>query len=102
MQTEESLPQLIDQIYDTALDPPLWNDVLPLIGDFVGGQAGGIVAKDTITKVTIPHYHFGVDPHYVQIYADTHSKFDSLSTLLLFDREQIVSIPEIVSFHEFR
>jgi len=99
---EESLPRLIGQIYDTALDHRLWNDVLPLIGDFVGGQAGGIVSKDAITKVSIPHYHFGVDPHYVQIYADTHSKFDSLSTLLLFDSEQIVSIPELVPYHEFR
>src|SRR5262245_15060041 len=101
MQMDESLLKLIARIYEAELDPPLWNDVLPLIGDFVGGQAGGIVSKDAVTKASIPHYHFGVDPHYVHIYAKTYSKFDSLSSLLLCDLEQIVSIAELVPYHEF-
>jgi DNA-binding CsgD family transcriptional regulator/PAS domain-containing protein len=71
------------------------------IGEFVGAQAGGILSKDSVSKVSIPHYHFGVDPIFVQIYADTHSKFDPVSTLPFFDVGQIVSIPELVPYEEF-
>jgi DNA-binding CsgD family transcriptional regulator/PAS domain-containing protein len=102
MQTEENLPKLITQIYDAALAPDLWTDVLSRIGEFVGGEGGGIVSKDAVTKASTPHYHFGVDPDYVRIYSQTHSKFDSLSTLPLFDLEQVVSVPELVPYHEFR
>jgi DNA-binding CsgD family transcriptional regulator/PAS domain-containing protein len=101
MQTEENLPLLIAQIYDAALVPEQWTNVLPRIGEFVGGQGGGIVSKDAVTRASTPHYHFGVDPNYVRIYSETHSRFDSLSTLPLFDLEQTVSIPELVPYREF-
>jgi DNA-binding CsgD family transcriptional regulator/PAS domain-containing protein len=100
--TVESFTSLIADVYDAALDPALWTDVLPRIGDFVGGHGGGIVSKDTVSKAGTPNYHFGVDPHYVQIYMQTHYKFDSLSTLPLFDRGQIVSAPDLVPYDEFR
>jgi DNA-binding CsgD family transcriptional regulator len=102
VRNEEMLTHLIGLIYDAALDPTLWTNVLTRIGEFVGGQAGGILSKDTISKAGTPHYHFGVDPHYVQIYAQTHSRFDPVSTLPLFDVEQIVSIPEMEPYDEFR
>jgi DNA-binding CsgD family transcriptional regulator/PAS domain-containing protein len=100
--TVESVTSLIADIYDAALEPARWTDVLPLIGDFVGGQGGGIVSKDAVSKASTPNYHFGVDPQYVQIYAETHSKFDPLATLPFFDVEQVVSVPELVPYDEFR
>jgi DNA-binding CsgD family transcriptional regulator len=98
----EVLTGLVGHIYDAALDPALWTDALAGIGEFVGGRAGGILSKDTISKAGTPHFHFGVDPQYVQMYAETHSKFDPVSTLPLFDLEQIVSFPELVPYDEFR
>ena len=95
------LSRLIGHIYDAALDPALWPGVLEKIGECVGGEAGGIVSKDSINKASTPHYHFGVDPYYVQIYSETHSKFDPVSTLPFFDVEQVVSIPELVPYDEF-
>jgi DNA-binding CsgD family transcriptional regulator/PAS domain-containing protein len=67
----------------------------------VGGRAGGIIFKDSITKAGTPYHHFGVDPRYVQIYSDTHSRFDPVSTLPFFDVGQIVSIPELMPYDEF-
>lgn len=99
---DETLTCLIGHIYDAALDPTLWSDVLAQIGEFVGGQAGGILSKDSISKFGTAYRHFGVDPRYVQSYAETHSKFDPVSTLPFFDIEQIVSIPELVPYDEFR
>jgi DNA-binding CsgD family transcriptional regulator/PAS domain-containing protein len=102
MQDDEALTCLIGHIYDAALNSALWVDVLARVGEFVGGEAGGILFKDSISKVSVPYYHFGVDPHYVQIYAQTHSKFDPMSTLPFFDVEQIVSVPELVPIDEYR
>lgn len=99
---DETLTQLIGHIYDAALDPALWTDVLAKIGEFVGGEGGGLLSKDTISKCGTPYYHFGVDPRHVQLYAETHSKFDPVSTLPFFDIGQIVSIPELVPYDEFR
>jgi DNA-binding CsgD family transcriptional regulator len=48
------------------------------------------------------HYTFGVDPHYVQLYNDTHSRCDPVATLPFYEAEQIVSIPELVPYDEFR
>jgi DNA-binding CsgD family transcriptional regulator len=101
MREAEQVLSLVGDIYDAALDPTLWTDALPAIGEFVGGQGGGIVSKDSVSKASAPHYHFGVDPDYVQIYAESHSKFDPLATLPFFDVEQIVSIPQLVPYGEF-
>jgi DNA-binding CsgD family transcriptional regulator/PAS domain-containing protein len=101
MREDERLTHLIGDIYDAALEAALWPRVLVRIGEFVGAQAGGILSKDSVSKVSIPHYHFGVDPNFVQIYAETHSKFDPVSTLPFFDVGQIVSIPELVPYEEF-
>jgi DNA-binding CsgD family transcriptional regulator len=101
MQEVEQISSLIADIYDAALDPTLWTDVLPVIAEFVGGQAAGILSKDSVSKAGTAHYHFGVDPHYVQTYSKTHFKFDALSNLLLFDVDQIVTTPELVPYHEF-
>src|SRR5206468_7814108 len=84
---DDALTRLIGRIYDAALDPASWTGVLAQIGEFVGGRAGGIVFKDAVTKAGTPYHHFGVDPRYVRIYSDTHSRFDPVSTLPRFDVE---------------
>jgi len=102
LQGEEMLTSLIGNIYDAALDRSLWPDALARIGDFVGGHGVGLLSKDSLSKTSTPHYHCGVDPHYVRTYAETHSKFDPAATLPFFDVEQIVSFPELVPYDEFR
>jgi DNA-binding CsgD family transcriptional regulator len=101
LRDDDILTCLIGHVYDAALDPALWTGVLAQIGEFVGGQAGGILSKHSVSKASTPYYHFGVDPYYVRIYADTHSKFDPVSTLPFFDAEQIVSLPELVPYDDF-
>jgi DNA-binding CsgD family transcriptional regulator len=99
---DDLLTRLIGHIYDAALNPALWASALARIGEFVGGDAGGILAKDSISKVGTPYHHFGVEPYYVQLYAQTHSKCDPVSTLPFFGVDQVVSIPELVPDDEFR
>ncbi|TMJ82003.1 MAG: helix-turn-helix transcriptional regulator [Alphaproteobacteria bacterium] len=59
-------------------------------------------SKDSVSKDSIPYHHFGVDPKQVQIYSQTHSRLDPFSNLRLFDVGQVVSIPELVPYDEFR
>jgi DNA-binding CsgD family transcriptional regulator len=98
----QKLTRLIASIYDAAVDAALWSDVLAKTADFVGGQAGGLLARDSLTKSVNPYCHFGLDPHYSQLYAETYWKFDPIAISLFGDIEEIVSIPDLVPYDEFR
>jgi DNA-binding NarL/FixJ family response regulator len=100
MQSARKLPDLIEDIYDAGLDPARWSDVVVNIRDFVGGSACGLLSKNSISKFGVTHYYCGVDPHYIQLYSDTHSQFDPLRTLPRFGN--VVSIPDLVSYDEYR
>ncbi|WP_298874604.1 helix-turn-helix transcriptional regulator [uncultured Bradyrhizobium sp.] len=100
MPRARKLPDLVEQIYDAGLDPTLWNDVVVGIRDFVGGQACGLFSKDSISKFGVTHYYCGADPHYIRLYSETHSRFDPLT--ILPPHGEIVSIPDLVNFDEYR
>lgn len=100
MHGPRKLPELVESIYDAGLDPSQWNNVVAGIRDFVGGQACGLFSKDLISKFGVTHYYCGADPHYIQLYSETHSKFDPLSVLP--PHGEIVSIPDLVNFDEYR
>src|SRR3954471_313668 len=100
MHGPRKLPDLVEAIYDAGLDPSLWNNVVTGIRDFVGGQACGIFSKNSISKFGVTHYYCGADPHYIQLYSETHCKFDPLATLPPYGR--VVSIPDLVPFDEYR
>jgi DNA-binding CsgD family transcriptional regulator len=100
MRGTRKLPDLIEEIYDAALEPALWEDVVVSINEYVGGQACGIFSKDSTNQAGLTHYYCGADPHYIQLYAETHSRFDPLSTLPPPGR--VVSIPDLVDYDEYR
>src|SRR5216684_742438 len=100
MHGTRKLPDLIEEIYDAALEPALWNDVVVSINDFIGSRACGLISKDTMSQFVLTHHYCGVDHHYIQLYADTHSRFDPLTTLPSLG--QVVSIPDLVRYDEYR
>ncbi len=91
---------LVEAIYDAGLQPELWNDVVVRINEFVGGRACGLFSKDAISKSGVTHYYCGADPHFIQLYSDTYARFDPLTILPRFG--QVVSIPDLVRFDEYR
>jgi DNA-binding CsgD family transcriptional regulator/PAS domain-containing protein len=100
MRKTKQLSDLTEGIYDAALEPARWTDVVNGINDFVGGQACGIFSKNKISKFGITHYYCGADPYFIQLYSETHSKFDPLTTLPRYGN--VVSIPDLVQFDEYR
>jgi DNA-binding CsgD family transcriptional regulator/PAS domain-containing protein len=97
----QRLTRLISNVYDTALNAASWPDVLAAVANFVGGQASGLLAKDAMNKCVAANCQAGVDPHYLQLYADTYSSFGPVATSLYCDVEQVVSIPELVPYDEY-
>jgi DNA-binding CsgD family transcriptional regulator len=101
MDQREELSTLIGRIYDAALDPTSWTDVLSGVTDFVEGHATGLLSKNSVTRAGNAYYHVGVAPDDMQRYA-TYAHFDPMATLPLFEVEQIVSTVDLVPYDEFR
>jgi len=100
MHGDGAFSDLVEAIYDAGLQPALWNDVVVRINAFVGGRACGLFSKDSISKFGVTHYYCGADPRFIQLYSETYSKFDPLTILPRFG--QVVSIPDLVRFDEYR
>jgi DNA-binding CsgD family transcriptional regulator len=90
---------LLEDVYDAAIDPTHWNKVVVGINGFVGGQACGIFSKDVISKTGTTHYFCGADPHYIELYAETYSKLGPLTSYPPLGK--IVSMPDLVCYDEF-
>ena len=100
MSEHGTLTDLVGDIYDTTLNSALWTHVIAKITDFVGGQAGGLFLKDPESKLGNVEYHYNGDPHYVQLYTKTYSKIGPMAVLP--PAGQIVSIPDLMSYDEYR
>ena len=89
MQEVSQVSSLIADIYDAAVDPALWADVLGKAGDFVGGSAAVLYSKDATRKSANIYYDDGrIDPHYKQLYLDQYVKLDPTSTAEFFVRDR--------------
>jgi hypothetical protein len=102
MQDYLALSKVIEDSYDAVLDSARWTGVLAKITDFVDGQAGGLLSKDSVSKSGNAYHHFGVDSHYLALYAETYWRFDPMGALPFWDVGQIASIPDLVPYDEFR
>ena len=99
---DQGLTQMIGEIYDAVLESSRWSIVLAKIAKFVGGQAAGLLSKDAVSKSGNVYYQAGIDPCYVQLYSETYWKFDPVARLPDCEVEQIVSVPDLVSYNDFR
>jgi DNA-binding CsgD family transcriptional regulator/PAS domain-containing protein len=73
---------LIDLIYDAALDPALWHDVLRAVGDTVGGSSGWIsqLSKADGAGASAKDWVYGIDPDYGQKFAEHYFRLNPFST----------------------
>lgn len=95
-----SLSELTENIYDAGINPELWHDVVVRLNDFIGSRACGLISKDSVSRSGATHYYCGLDPHYIQLYAETYSRYDPLAILPRYG--EVRSIPELVDFDEYR
>jgi DNA-binding CsgD family transcriptional regulator len=85
MDESEHLSALVGAIYDAALDAALWPDVLLKTSHYVPGGATSLFAKDASAKSLVLHYDDGgIEPRYVQLYAEKFAKIDPSTTVHYF------------------
>ena len=103
MDQAEQLSELIGEIYDAALDPSLWSDVLGKAGRFVGGPVAAIFAKSPTALTGTVYYHSsGKDPVYRKLYFNKYIKFDPFTAAQYFsDVEQPMAVADIMPYQEF-
>ena len=95
------LNQVVEDIYDAALNSTRWKDTIAMIAEYVGGQAGGLALKDCQSKNVNVFYDVGFDRECIEVYLQTYSKFDPLATAPLFDLRQIASVPDLMPYDEY-
>ncbi len=100
--SEEELSALISEIYDAALDPSLWQDVLEKSSLFVGGGGAAIYSKDSVSKTANITHGCGVDDEFRQNYLDTYVRLDpSTPGFFFFDVGEVVTTSDILPYEEF-
>jgi DNA-binding CsgD family transcriptional regulator len=92
----QELSDLIDNIYDAALDPARWADVCARVADFVGGPTAGLQAHDVLSKYVATYVD--VEPRSITFALETHSSFDPVGSSV----REIVSTSALVPYDEFR
>lgn len=103
MEEALQISSLIGDVYDAALDPRLWTDVLGKAREFVGGSAAALFSKDATRKSLNVYYDDGrLDPHYKQLYFDKYVKLDPSTTgHVLAEIEKPISTVDLLPYNEF-
>ncbi len=96
------LSALIGDIYDAALDPTLWVDVLGKTRAFIGGWAVALSWKDGVAKRGGCYFEEGgQDPHYRQLYFEKYIKLDPFTaTQFVVEVGEPKSFLEVMSYAE--
>lgn len=99
----DTLLPLVAAIYDAALDPSLWPEVLGRTSAFLPGLSSAIFAKDAASKSGNVYFDDGVfTPEQKQLYFERYIKADPSNTAHIFaEIEQPVATADFVSLSEF-
>ena len=102
MSPDESLLQLIGEIYDCTLNAEAWNTVLPRIGSFVGGSAGGFFVHNSSRRNLNVVYQFATDAEYRRLYVEKYMALDPIGgTYFVLDVGEVFSTSTIMPHAEF-
>ncbi|MGB8628237.1 MAG: LuxR family transcriptional regulator, partial [Xanthobacteraceae bacterium] len=103
MHETERLSALIGDIYDAAIDPTLWVDVLGRTKNFIGGQAAALAWKDAVAKRGDSYYDdSGISPYYRQLYFDKYVKMDPCTTGQFFaEIGEPIATSDLIPYEEF-
>lgn len=96
------ISDLIGGIYDAALEPALWTNVLDRITKFVGGHAAALYFKDASSKTGFSTYDVGIEPYYVKMYFEKYVKLDPTTTGHFFaEIGEPLATHDLIPYDEF-
>ncbi len=98
LRDQQQLSDLIGVVYDAAIDPTRWEDVIERVAQFVGGAGGGLFCKDVgVTHASIPHRAGFQMPLPVALFQQIYS---SAEGHFLGDLEQPIATTDLMSSAE--
>jgi DNA-binding CsgD family transcriptional regulator/PAS domain-containing protein len=99
---DQTLSDLIGDVYDAALDQRLWPDVLDRAADFVGGVGATLFSKDAAAQLGDIHYAVGIEQRYKQLYLDKYVTLDPTTTGQFFaEVEEPVATADLIPYEQF-
>jgi DNA-binding CsgD family transcriptional regulator len=102
MDQAKQLSELISEIYDAALDPSRWSDVVGRAGRFVGGSTAAIFSKDPVAGSGNVYYEAAIDPYYRKLYCDESIKLDACASRdCAAEAGRLVSVADLMPYREF-
>jgi len=102
MDQAKKLSELISEIYDAALEPSRWREVVGRAGRFVGGSAAAIFSKDPLTGSGNVYYESAIDPYYRKLYCDEYVKLDPSTTDdCVAETGHLVTVADLMPYREF-
>jgi DNA-binding CsgD family transcriptional regulator len=94
--------QLTGDIYDAALDPGLWTEVLHQLSDFVGGPASTLISHDVAARTPRFHFIWGDNPEYSRTYEETYGRLNpTIPGLLMVKVGEVWSMDRLMPWDEF-
>ena len=102
MDEAADLSRLVGDIYDAALDPERWPDVLKSSAAFVDGVASALFMKDTVHKHHNVVHTFGYDPEYARKYVEHYVALDPFTVGQFASQVgDVISLVDLVPHDEF-
>lgn len=99
----EGFSTLVADVYDAALDPPLWRKVLKGVCAFVrGGPSASLFWQDAVKRTGKTYYVWGGDPRFNQLYWDKYVRLNPFTAAAgHFPVDQVYSAADILPPAEF-
>ena len=99
---QQQLSRLITDVYDAALNPSFWVDVLRSAAGFVGGVGASVYFRSAGNDTGHAVHAFGIEPHYQLLYFDKYAKYDPTSTGYFFaEIEAPMAVADVMPYDEF-
>jgi DNA-binding CsgD family transcriptional regulator len=100
----QSLSSLVAAIYDAALAPENWPEVLDACRRFVGGMSANIFAKDsTGTSGGVYHTDGHIADYWTRAYFERYARLDPATGMhLVTPLEKAVATADLIDMDEFR
>jgi DNA-binding CsgD family transcriptional regulator len=99
---DQTLSDLIGDIYDATLDQSLWPKVLERAAQFVGGVGAALFSKDAAAQFGDVYHDVGIDQHYKQLYFDKYVTLDPATNGQFFaEVEQPFATADLMPYDQF-
>jgi DNA-binding CsgD family transcriptional regulator/PAS domain-containing protein len=99
----EAVLGLTGEIYDAALDPGMWPQVLQRITAFVDGVSSVLISHDAASRANRFHFTWGDNPDYSRSYQDTYARLNPINPILLMmNPGELWSVATAMPMKQFR